>query len=380
MDSLLLRCLSEEEARMAMGEVHGGLCGAHQSVHKMRWMLRRTGVYWLSMMSDCFKYYRGCEECQKLGKIQAVPTSMLHPVIKPWPFRGWGLDFIGEIHPSSSKGHRFVLVAMDYFSKWVEAVPLRNMTHREVIEFVLPNIIYQFGVPQTLMTDQGVSFMSHQFKEFAVLLRIELMNSSRYYAQSNGQAEASNKIIISQIKKKIEEKTRRWHEVLAESMWAYRMSKHGTIQVTPFELVYGQEVVLPVELQLQVNQVVKQDTLSSEENKSSMMDEVDDLLEKCLEAMREIEKNKVKIAKVYNKRVQEKSFQIGDMVWKTILPLGSRDNKFSKWSPSLEGPFKVMGLVSGNAYFVETLERQALPKALNGRYLKRYYPSIWQGS
>jgi hypothetical protein len=117
--------------------------------------------------------------------------------------------------------------------------------------------------------------------------------------------------------------------------------------------------------------------LSSEENKSSMMDEVDDLLEKCLEAMREIEKNKVKIAKVYNKRVQEKSFQIGDMVWKTILPLGSRDNKFSKWSPSLEGPFKVMGIVSGNAYFVETLERQALPKALNGRYLKRYYPSIW---
>jgi transposase InsO family protein len=195
------------------------------------------------------------------------------------------LDFIGEIHPSSSKGHRFVLVATDYFSKWVEAVPLRNMTHREVIEFVLPNIIYQFGVPQTLMTDQGVSFMSHQFKEFAVLLRIELMNSSRYYAQSNGQAEASNKIIISQIKKKIEEKMRRWHEVLAESMWAYRMSKHGTIQVTPFELVYGQEVVLPVELQLQVNRVVKQDTWSSEEYKSSMMDEVDDLLEKCLEAL-----------------------------------------------------------------------------------------------
>jgi hypothetical protein len=168
--------------------------------------------------------------------------------------------------------------------------------------------------------------------------------------------------------------------VLSESLWAYRTSKHGTIQVTPFKLVYGQEIVLPVELQLQVNRVVKQDTLSSEENKSSMMDEVDDLLEKCLEAMREIEKNKVKIAKVYNKRVQEKSFQIGDMVWKTILPLGSRDNKFSKWSPSLEGPFKVMGIVSGNAYFVETLERQALPKALNGRYLKRYYPSIWQGS
>jgi hypothetical protein len=185
------------------------------------------------------------------------------------------------------------------------------------------------------MTDQWASFISHQFREFAASLRIKLMNSSPYYAQSNGQAEANNKIIIGLIKKKIEEKTRRWHEVLDKSLWAYRTSKHGTIQVTSFEQVYGQEAVLPVELNLQVNWVVKQDTLSSEEYKSSMMDEVDDLLEKRLQASREIEKNKVKIAKAYNKRVQEKSFQIDDMVWKMILPLGSRDNKFGKWSPSV---------------------------------------------
>jgi transposase InsO family protein len=239
MDGLLFRCLSEEEAGLAMGEVHGGLCGAHQSAHKMWWTLWRTRVYWPSLLRDCFKYYKGCEECQKFGKIEAVLASMLHPVIKPWPFRGWGLDFIGEIHPSSSKGHRFVLVATDYFSKWVETVHLRNMTHREGIDFVLQNIIYRFGVPQTLMKDQGASFISHQFKEFAASLRIKLMNSSPYYAQSNGQAEASNKIIISLIKKKTEEKPRRWHEVLTESLWAYRTSEHGTIQVTPFKLVYG---------------------------------------------------------------------------------------------------------------------------------------------
>jgi hypothetical protein len=65
-----------------------------------------------------------------------VPAAELHPIIKPWPFRGWGLDFIGEIHPSSSKGYRFVLVATDYFTKWTEAVALKNMTHREVIEFI----------------------------------------------------------------------------------------------------------------------------------------------------------------------------------------------------------------------------------------------------
>jgi ribonuclease HI len=288
---LLLKCLGEEEA---MGEVHEGMCGAHQSAHKMGWALQRLGVYWPTMLQDSFKYYKGCGTCQKFSKIHAMPTSMLHPVIKSWPFRGWGLDFIGEVHLASTKGHQFVLVAIDYFTKWVEAVLLKNMMHREVIDFVLHHIIYRFGIPQTLTTDQGSSFMSHQFKEFIASLKIKLLNSSPYYAQAKGQAEASNKIIIVLIKKKIDEKPRRWHEVLAEAMWAYRTSKHGAIKVTPFELVYGQEVVLPVELNLQVNRVTGQDTLSSEEYRGLMMDH---LTEKHLAALRKIEKEKVRVAR-----------------------------------------------------------------------------------
>jgi IS30 family transposase len=135
-----------------------------------------------------------------------APTSTLHPIINPWPFKGWGLYFIGEIHLASAKGHRFILAATNYFTKWVEAVPLKNMTHREVIQFVLEHIVYQFSIPQTLTTDHGPAFMSWQFKEFTSSLGIKLFNSSPYYAQANGQDEASNKIIISLIKKKIEEK------------------------------------------------------------------------------------------------------------------------------------------------------------------------------
>jgi hypothetical protein len=88
------------------------------------------------MMDDCIKYQKGCEACQQFGNIQLAPTGVMNTIVKSWPFRGWGLDFIGEIHPGSSKGHRFILVATDYFTKWTEAVPSRNMTHREVINFV----------------------------------------------------------------------------------------------------------------------------------------------------------------------------------------------------------------------------------------------------
>src|SRR3954469_18596239 len=109
-----------------------------------------------------------------------------------------------------------------------------------------------------------------------------------------------------------------------------------------------------------------------------MMDRIDEVPEKRLKALQEIEKEKSRIAKAYNKKVKEKSFQIGDLVWKTILPIGTRDRKFVKWSASWEGPYKVVGIVPRNSYFVQTLQGGGLSNALNGRYLKKHYPSMWQ--
>jgi hypothetical protein len=119
------------------------------------------------------------------------------------------------------------LRSTDYFTKWTEAVLLRNMTHREVINFVQEHIIYRFGVLQTLTTDQGPSFMSHQFKDFTESMKIKLLDSSPYYAQVNGQAKASNKVLIKILKKSIKDNPRRWHEKLSEALWAHRTSRHG---------------------------------------------------------------------------------------------------------------------------------------------------------
>jgi transposase InsO family protein len=124
------------------------------------------------------------------------------------------------------------------------------MTHKEVIHFISEHIIHRFGIPQMLTTDQCSSFMSHQVHEFAESLKIKLLSSSPYYARSNGQAKSSNKTLIKLIKKKIEENPKRWHEVLSEALLTHHISKYGATKVTPFELVYGQEVVLPVEVNL----------------------------------------------------------------------------------------------------------------------------------
>jgi hypothetical protein len=230
-----------------------------------------------------------------------------------------------------------VLVATDYFTKWMEAVTLKNMTHKEVIHFILEHIIHIFNIPQTLTMDQGSSFMSHQVCDFAESLKIKLLSSSPYYAQANGRADSSNKTLNKLIKKKIEENLKRWHEVLSEALWAHRISKHSTTKVTPFELIYRQEVILPVEVNLDALRIARQTKLSALDYHNLMLNRLDEASDERVKVLGEIERDKLRVAKAYNKRVKEKSFQVRDLVWKTILPIGSRSSKFRKWSPNWEG-------------------------------------------
>ena len=157
----------------------------------------------------------------------------MNPIIKPWPFRGWGIDMISQIYPATSKGHKFILTAIDYFTKWVEAIPMKKVTAQDVITFVKEHIIYRFGILQTITTDQGSVFISDEFMNFANSMGIKIINSSPYYAQANGQAEASNKSLIKLIKRKIAEQPMKWHLTLADALWAYRMACHGSTKCSP---------------------------------------------------------------------------------------------------------------------------------------------------
>ena len=139
---------------------------------------------------------------------------------------------------------------------------------------------------------------------------------------------------------------------MSEALWAHRISKHRDTKVSPFELVYGQEAVLPVEISLNAVRFAKQNDLTVGDYYNLMIDNIDEVTDKRVTALREIEKDKIMVAKAYNKKVKAKSFQVGDLVWKTILPLRSKDQKFGKWSLSWECPYKVIYVMSGNAYLL----------------------------
>jgi hypothetical protein len=254
----------------------------------------------------------------------------MNPIIKPWPFKGWGMDMIGKISPPSSKGHQYILAITDYFTKWVEAIPRKTVTSKDVINFIKEHVIYRFGIPQTITTDGESVFISKEFKKFAANVGIKLIKSSPYYAQANGQAEASNQSLIKLIKRKIDEHPRRWDEVLSEALWAHRISCHGAIKTSPYHLVYGQEVVLPWEITTGSRRVEFQNDLIAEEYAALMNDNIEDLTELKLSLLERIKENKAKVARAYIKKVKLKEFQVGDLVWEAVLPLGTKDATYGK--------------------------------------------------
>jgi hypothetical protein len=134
--------------------------------------------------------------------------------------------------------------------------------------------------------------MSHEIREFAELYRIKFLNSSPYYAQANGQAESNNRTLINSINKKISDNPKHWHKILSEALWAHKISKHSATKVSPFELVYGQEAVLPVEISLNAVRFARQNDLTVIDYYNSMMDNIDEVTDKRVIALGAIERTR----------------------------------------------------------------------------------------
>ncbi|KAI5320935.1 hypothetical protein L3X38_040643 [Prunus dulcis] len=276
-DEVLLRCLGKTEYMKVMGETHEGIYGAHQGGRKMCWLIRRYGYFWPTMLKDCINYSKGCEACQRHGPIQQAPSVPMNPVVKPWPFRGWAMDLIGKIYPASSQQHCFIIVATDYFTKWVEAKPIKTTTSQEIITFIEEQIIQRFGIPESITTDRGSSFISRDMLDMAETFKFKLLQSTPYYAQANGQAESSNKVIINIIRKMLEKNPKQWHEKLSETLWAYRTSKREATGMTPYALTYGHDAILPKEIAVQSLRIAHQHGLTGEDYSQAMLLELEKL-------------------------------------------------------------------------------------------------------
>jgi hypothetical protein len=236
-------------------EIHGSSTfvihiGGHFSAKDTSFKIIRNGYYWPSIFYDSYKFARSYDKCQKFVGKERLSAMPLQPVLLDFPFSKWGLDFIGPINPPSFAGHIFILTATDYFTKWTEVVPLRHAHDEKVISFLESNIFSRFSISLEIITNNGPTFISTKLAQFLVKLGVKHFTSYAYYPQGNGKAKSTNKNLVRIIKRIIEDKPRQWHTLLTYALWADHTTTKASTGFTPFQLVYGQEDILPTELEI----------------------------------------------------------------------------------------------------------------------------------
>ncbi|XP_057830370.2 uncharacterized protein LOC131041346 [Cryptomeria japonica] len=173
----------------------------------------------------------------------------------------WGIDFIGEIENKYSGGPKWILVATDYFTKWVEAIPTRQATSKVVTKFLLENILTIFGVLQKIVVDNGMCFRSKEFSNFCENYGITLSYSSPYHPQGNGQVESRNKNLLKIIRRILGDNKKAWDSKLVLAVWTDRVTIKKSIGFSPYELVYGKEARFPLNNLLPVYKFVTEKCL-----------------------------------------------------------------------------------------------------------------------
>jgi hypothetical protein len=335
-----LRCFSPSESQMVMKETHAKECGEHQGKKRLYQCLLTLGYYWPTMKKDAADFVKTCHTCQIQANLIHTHPISLQNMATPWPFHTWGLDLIGPINPTSG-GYIWILVATEYFTKWVEVILLRKATSAAVANFIREHIITRFGIPYKLITDNGTPFINKDVREVLEYYRVKHRCSTPYYPQGNGQAEATNRMLLRILSKMVFDYGNDWKAHLADVLWAYRSSPKTATSFTPFSLVYGTDTISPTELVVPSPRVMQGSELEVDANMcaEARMADLEGLDEARDLAKAKSQRNYQRMANVYSKALRVRIFAEGQMVLKAAEFVRRNLPSPSKFSPNWDGPY-----------------------------------------
>nr|GEV57342.1 reverse transcriptase domain-containing protein [Tanacetum cinerariifolium] len=319
-----LRCVGPPQAKYVIREIHEGSCSMHAGprsvVAKAIWL----GYFWPTMHKDARDMIRKCSDCQIHRPVARHPQQPLTPITAPWPFYKWGINIAGPF-PEGPGKVKFLIVVMDYFTKWIEAKAVATITGGQVKKFVWGNI-------------------------------------------SNGLVERANRSLGEGIKARLGEGNKNWVEELPHVLWAHRTmikSSHGD---TPFSLTYGTEVVIPAEIGMPAYRTTAVDVVNNDEELRLNLD--------LLEERREVAamskaKSKSKMMKYHNSRVRGVAYKLRDFVYRRND--ASHVVAGGKLRPKWEGPYEVTNALGNGVYKLRSTDGTVLPRTSNVTNLKRCY-------
>ena len=336
-------------------KVHEGICGNHIGARTLAAKTLRQGYNWPTMLKDATELVKKCKTCQEHAQISHLPSEPLTSITSPWPFQQWGLDILGPL-PIGKGQCKFIVIGVDYFTKWAEAEPLVTITEQKVRNFVWHSIICRFGISRALVSNNGKQFDNPKFRDFCAELGIKNYYSSPSHPQSNGQAKVTIRTLKAALKTKLKNLKGKWIEYLPKVLWAYRTMRKSVTQETSFALAFGAEVVAPVEVGLKSPRV---EFASVEHNGEILRLNLDLLEEKCEQVLRHAKDYRKKTSKYYDRRVKPRSFKPDDLVIKKLLP-ARKDPTHGKLGPNWEGPYVVSKVVRPGNYELQTEDGKIL--------------------
>jgi transposase InsO family protein len=238
---VLQRCIPIPQGHELLRDIHAGVCGHHAASRNLVGDVFRQGFYWPNAVADASEIVCTCEGCQFYAR--NPPAHVLQTIPVTWPFAVWGLDIVGPLRKAPG-GYTHLLVAIDKFSKWVEVRPITNLRAEQDVTF-FTDIVYHFGVPNSIITDNGSQFTGRKFLEFCDKFHIRVDWAAVAHPQTNGQVERANGMILQGLKPRIFDRLnksgRKWLQELPAVVWSLRTTPSRATGFTPFFLVYGAE-------------------------------------------------------------------------------------------------------------------------------------------
>ncbi|GJT48973.1 reverse transcriptase domain-containing protein [Tanacetum coccineum] len=362
-----LRCVGPLQANYVLREIHEGSCSMHFGPRSVVAKAIRTGYYWPTMHADARNLIRECNDCQIYRPVLRNPQQNLTPITSPWPLYKWGIDIAGPFSEGPSK-IKFLIVAIDYFTKWIEAKPVATITGNQVKKFVWDNIVCKFGLPGEIISDNGKQFRDNPFKDWCEKLCIRQCFASVKHPQTNGLVERANRSLGKGIKSRLDERSKDWIGELSYVLWSHRTMIKSSNGETPFSLTYGTEAVIPAEIGMPTLRTMEVDPTKNDEALEVNLDLIEEKREQA--AIQEA-KSKTKMEKYYNSRVRDTSFKPGDMVYRSNDASHARDG--GKLGPKWEGPYEVAESLGKGAYKLKDYKRNELPRTWNICNLKKCY-------
>jgi hypothetical protein len=320
-------------------------------------------------VADATRIVRTCEGCQFYARQTHLPAQALQTIPITWSFAMWGLDLVGPLQKAPG-GYTHLLVAVDKFSKWIEVQSLISIRSEQAVAF-FTNIIHRFGVPNSIITDNGTQFTGRKFLDFCEDHHIRVDWAAVAHPMTNGQVERANGMILQGLKPRIYNDLnkfgKRWMKELPSVVWSLRTTPSRATGFTPFFLVYGAEAILPTDLEYGSPRTR---AYADQSNRANREDSLDQLEEARDMALLHSARYQQSLRRYHARGVRSRDLQVGDLVLRLRQDARGRH----KLTPPWEGPFVVAKVLKPGTYKLANSQGKVYNNAWNIQQLRRFYP------